>query len=548
MRCFNCSNLVPSNSQFCHYCGADLTKVDRCVKCGNPLDQGMYFCPICGTACNIPARSTTESSVLESALPKRKRKWPIALICFLAVAITIGGLFIYKSTRVDLAEIAENVLYLEVYDDTNTIIGSASGFLVNDGTTLVTNYHVIEDAYRIVAMTSDGYQKTEILSVVSYDDLADLAVLKCVSNPGVKPLTLADSDVVKQGDIVYAAGYPLGLANTLSDGIISSRYIDSGMDTLQITAPISGGSSGGALLNGRGEVVGIICAYYEEAQNLNIAIAANELAYMLQYPGNEKTLKQFYTDSHSQTIQLPNNTTDMSPKFDSVRILEISFADKHSTDLFIAQWESGPSTETFMAQLMDKYRRKSERGFGAITIKPGDYVPEVDAWCFDPSRRPGDVAVIECAYGYSVCYFSGITGPEKLKIGISADFPPYEYYDSTGALVGIEVDLMHAIAEEINFPLEFVDMHFDELFSALASGKINCIASGLTETSVRNLVASASIPWDVSTSSLGEVTSFVIYVDDEYEDLLKLINNAIEKLYNNGTIDTLTSLYNCSCF
>ena len=108
-------------------------------------------------------------------------------------------------------------------------------------------------------------------------------------------MTRADSDSVKQGDPIYAVGYPLGLAHTLSDGVISSRYTDeNNLDILQITAAISPGSSGGALLNSLGEVVGVICASYVDGQNINIAIAANQIQSLLETSEDSIAMREFY--------------------------------------------------------------------------------------------------------------------------------------------------------------------------------------------------------------------------------------------------------------
>jgi len=181
-----------------------------------------------------------------------------------------------------LAAAAGSVLYLEVYDEQGKCFGTATGFLVKDDTTLVTSYHVVRDACRIDAWTPDN-QHLEANTILAYDKVADLVVLRCDAPAGKEPLTLADSDGVKQTMSVYAVGYPLGVANTISDGIISARYIDSyGNDTLQTTAAISNGNSGGPLLNEDGEVIGVICAYYVDGQNLNVAIASNTLRAMLE--------------------------------------------------------------------------------------------------------------------------------------------------------------------------------------------------------------------------------------------------------------------------
>ena len=174
-------------------------------------------------------------------------------------------------------------MYLEMYDKNGNILGCASGFYIENGTTLVTNYHVIDGAHRITVMSYDGELTTTANTVLAYNKKSDLAILKCGTDLGIAPLRLADSDTAKQGDKVYAVGYPLGLANTMSDGIISSRYLDeNNIDTLQITAAISHGSSGGALFNDRGSVIGVTSAYYDGGQNLNIAITSNTVQQLYE--------------------------------------------------------------------------------------------------------------------------------------------------------------------------------------------------------------------------------------------------------------------------
>ena len=242
-------------------------------------------------------KETGESSQKQG----KSKKWILATaLCI--IAVIVAGVYLWlrnnsessnpTESKVDISKIADSVLYLEVFDENNDLIGSASGFLVNDQSTLVTNYHVVQDAYHIVAKTADGAQATDVSCILAYDEIADLAVLSCDSKVMAEPLTLGDSETVKQGDAVFAVGYPLGLANTLSDGIVSSRYIDEyGNDTIQATAAISEGNSGGPLLDANGQVIGVMCAYYIYGQNLNIAIASNTLAGLLESDYEKTNLK-----------------------------------------------------------------------------------------------------------------------------------------------------------------------------------------------------------------------------------------------------------------
>ncbi len=212
-----------------------------------------------------------------------------------------------ESDSKSIESIAESVLYLELFDEDSQLIGTASGFLIDDGMTIVTNYHVIEEAYSIVARPKEGKLRTRCNTILAYDIGADLAVLRCDSYLNVEPLTLGNAHLVSQGDNVYAIGYPLGVANTLSDGIVSSVYEDDfGVDVIQITAPISGGSSGGPVVNTDGEVIGVICAYYERAQNLNISISVSELKTLLMTmdEANAVTLEEYHAEKLSYLVEV----------------------------------------------------------------------------------------------------------------------------------------------------------------------------------------------------------------------------------------------------
>lgn len=229
---------------------------------------------------------TEETGAADGLARNRKKlKWKLpALLC--VIALIAGGVFLWRggsgNQPKSVSEVANSVLYLEVFDKDDALIGTASGFLVGDQTTLVTNYHVAQDADHIEAWTADMAHSAYVGSILAYDEVADLAVLHCNSIVKAEPLTLGDSERVRQGDKVYAVGYPLGLANTLSDGIVSSRYFDlDNNDIIQVTAAISGGNSGGPLLDTNGRVIGVMCAYYVDGQNLNVAIASHTLEDLL---------------------------------------------------------------------------------------------------------------------------------------------------------------------------------------------------------------------------------------------------------------------------
>jgi hypothetical protein len=118
--------------------------------------------------------------------------------------------------------------------------------------------------------------KYEIAGTVGIDDTHDLAIV-AVNGLKAPPLAVADSSQVAVGDEVFAVGNPQGLEGTFSQGIISAVRRVGGDTILQITAPISPGSSGGPILNNSGKAIGIAVATFTGGQNLNLAIPSSYL-------------------------------------------------------------------------------------------------------------------------------------------------------------------------------------------------------------------------------------------------------------------------------
>ena len=134
-----------------------------------------------------------------------------------------------------------------------------SGVIVTTDGYVLTNYHVVDGADDIKADLTDG--RTLTAKVVGTDKPSDLALLK-VSGSDLKAIGLGDSDHVRVGDVVLAVGNPLGVGETVTMGIISAKGRSTGAgdeyeDFLQTDAPINHGNSGGALVNTKGELVGI---------------------------------------------------------------------------------------------------------------------------------------------------------------------------------------------------------------------------------------------------------------------------------------------------
>jgi serine protease Do len=166
-----------------------------------------------------------------------------------------------------------------------------SGVIVTNEGHIITNNHVVTDRQgrpvdQIEVQLADG--RTKKARLVGADEQVDLAVLK-IDEPGVKPLKLADSDMVQPGDFVFAIGNPLGFEETVTDGIISSKgrpnRSDAFADLLQTNAAINPGNSGGPLINLRGEVIGIntvIASTTGGSQGLGFAIPSNTVRSALE--------------------------------------------------------------------------------------------------------------------------------------------------------------------------------------------------------------------------------------------------------------------------
>ncbi|MEN6390426.1 MAG: stalk domain-containing protein [Syntrophomonas sp.] len=150
-----------------------------------------------------------------------------------------------------------------------------SGVIVSSDGKIVTNYHVLEGATQVEVKLEDGKTYT-CKGMLGYDADRDIAVLK-IEASGLPRAELGDSDRVITGDRILTIGCPQGLERTMSDGLVSSTRTFEKQKYIQISAPIDHGSSGGALIDKTGQVIGITCATIEYAQNLNFAIPINDV-------------------------------------------------------------------------------------------------------------------------------------------------------------------------------------------------------------------------------------------------------------------------------
>jgi serine protease Do len=202
---------------------------------------------------------------------------PVALGCATAAPAHAQAPTPAPLTPAQIAARARNAVVL-----LRTAGGLGSGFILDKTGRIATNLHVLDSGAGLTVVLADGRESSDV-EVLATDESHDLAVLRLRGGgAALTSLRLADSDRVQPGDHVVAIGHPLGLANTVSDGLVSAiRQVASQLTVLQISAPISPGSSGGPLLDDHGEVVGISTLVATEGQNLNFAIPSNALKPLL---------------------------------------------------------------------------------------------------------------------------------------------------------------------------------------------------------------------------------------------------------------------------
>lgn len=176
---------------------------------------------------------------------------------------------IYKNT-------SDAVVTILTFDANNNPLSQGSGVVLNDKGWIVTNYHVYAGSEKIVVKHKNKI--VEYTSIIGLDVEKDILILK-IANNTFPHIVIGNSTLLKIGQKIYAIGSPMGLENTITEGIISGLRSGTEMskDFIQISAAISHGSSGGAVLDTKGKLIGISTSTVTDGQNLNFAIPINEV-------------------------------------------------------------------------------------------------------------------------------------------------------------------------------------------------------------------------------------------------------------------------------
>lgn len=258
------------------------------------------------------------------------------------------------------------------------ILRLGSGFFISQNGDIITNYHVLQGASSAEVKTSDGktYPITYIVAEDEQNDIIRLSVN--IPSKYVLPLSLSKT-TPEIGERIIVYGSPLGLEKTLSDGIISAiREVPGYGKLIQITAPISPGSSGSPVLNMKGEVIGVATFQMIEGQNLNFAIPSERIA-SLNLAGEKKISiaeKDFGQESkvkkdseYDQAYQKALYFIDKKEYEKALPYLEIAIKTDISSLKARAYFQSG-----FCYGKLKSYAKAIEAYKQAIRIDPDDAI------------------------------------------------------------------------------------------------------------------------------------------------------------------------------
>lgn len=228
-----------------------------------------------------------------------KKQWtPLIIAILLGTCIGLGTLLIQEKNKLADTSYTSSVKkaapsVVNIYTQTaspNSIlernnsphtINLGSGVIMSKSGYILTNYHVVQNASHIVVGLHDDRQAEARL--IGSDPATDLAVLK-IDLPNLTPIELGNSQTIQVGDKILAIGNPFGIGQTVTAGIISAKARNSiGLHSyenfLQTDAAINPGNSGGALVNLKGQLIGISSAIYSStggSQGIGFATPVND--------------------------------------------------------------------------------------------------------------------------------------------------------------------------------------------------------------------------------------------------------------------------------
>lgn len=235
----------------------------------------------------------------------------IGVIASLRVAEAQG---VPSETVLSTAQIARvalrstvTIIALSASGDT---LGLGSGFLIRSDGVVVTNYHVLAGASSaiVILSTRESFQRIRVLNA---DSARDIAIIR-IPSVGL-PFLSPDSRVPDVGERVTVIGNPLGLRQTVSEGIVSATRVVDGKALVQISAPISQGSSGGPVINENGRAFAVATSYLEGGQQLNFATPLRYAIGLLAERIPERSVTEVFGSTAQSSAALGSSASSSLP-------------------------------------------------------------------------------------------------------------------------------------------------------------------------------------------------------------------------------------------
>ena len=231
----------------------------------------------------------------------KKKSWFLTTLSVFLLLVGIGCQSLTKNNLPEIVKkIAPSVVVIITYDDKGEAIGQGSGFFIDKNGEVITNWHVLQGAIKAEVKAVDG-KVYPITMIIAEDREGDLIRVSTDIPPSVVSPLFISSSIPEVGERIVVIGSPMGLEKTVSDGIVSAiREIPEFGRIIQITAPISPGSSGSPVVNMKNEVIGVATFQMLEGQNLNFAIPGERVKSLSPSKGqslaerNEGTAEGLY--------------------------------------------------------------------------------------------------------------------------------------------------------------------------------------------------------------------------------------------------------------
>ena len=262
-------------------------------------------------------------------------------------------------------------------DDSRKKVGTGSGVIISPDGYVITNYHVIENSSEVIVTTNNNKEYTA--EIIGFDEITDIAVLKINSDLNLNYLFFGDSNSTLIGEWVLAVGNPYNLNSTVTAGIISSKsrdlneYDQKNQSFIQTDAAVNFGNSGGALVNTRGELIGI--------NTLIQSMTGGYVGYSFAVPSN--TVRKIFED-----------------------IIEYGDVQKGLLGVRGVALNSSYSKQLNLTETEGFYVDETEEGFGADSagLVRGDIIKSIDGFKINrfsdlsgylSSKRPGDQVQVD---------------------------------------------------------------------------------------------------------------------------------------------------------